>query len=200
MSDVLDQYADRGTPRGAGAVFDAATAAAGDGSLEYVADDSLGGDRTGSFRLTIGIVAVAVVLAAVGFATTRGANEGTTSFAGQSAATSEPVRPLTDPPTQAPSVDPEVEPGWTGYVIDADSVGFVRTEDYWKIDEDHPAPLYDAPNGTHIGYAVLYVGFVDRETFETPGFDLEAYSRAELGDEVFEDLYRQAHPQESPGG
>lgn len=109
---------------------------------------------------------------------------------------------LADPDRPDPGVRPdegpaiiEAAPGWSYYGLDPATRdlgpgnyrprGVVRSSDLWDASGE-PFPVYDQPDGAVVGYAAKYVTFVDKATFEAPGFDLETYTREQVGDAELE--------------
>ncbi|KAA0233708.1 MAG: hypothetical protein EDR02_12220 [Actinobacteria bacterium] len=69
-----------------------------------------------------------------------------------------------------------LDSGWVPVGGETDTVGYVRSEDVVNPPGRGGYSLvYTAPDSDTItGYLVTNIGFVDREIFESPEFDLEA--------------------------
>ena len=191
MEHPLDRYADRGTPRGAEAVYEAALEQA-DGPDAYVQV------RPESPRAPLVAVAAAalILVVALGVAALWPSEDAGSDIAAQPP-TSDPGLAQALPPVGPDILRPEdleSAPGWTAIMLDAEAnqVGYYRTA---ESRSDSPVEVFALPaDGPVIGYSVSWVGFVDISSIRSPGFSLDQFARDRFDAETYAAAIAEAGP------
>ncbi len=90
-------------------------------------------------------------------------------------------------------------PGWIPFGLRPDGriIGWLSND---QNDSRLEPPIYAVPGGEVVGYAVDFIGFVEKAEYEAPGFDLEKKARLVMGDQRFEEEKRRRDRERSGAG
>lgn len=201
---LLNTYADRGTPRGADAVLEAAREASD--VPGYVDLESAGpagrGPRSKALAVAAGIVAL-LAIAGIGFRIANGQGPSAVDSAAQSSDAAQAVTKPSAPTAQEQAeaerrLAQQIASGWVPWTINSvvpaeglPQIGFMHTAtgqpdavsvaglDVAQSPDGRPrAPVYDKPDGKVLGYYYVNLGFVPAAVADAPGFDVAPLFKA----------------------
>ncbi len=196
MRDELQRYATRGTPAGSDVVLSRAAEVASTPSA-YVPDP------TGRQRPWRAVAMVALVLLIAGLVSvlaavlTEGSRSGRVLSDADDSSDTADAMTYEERKAEVEQHWASVEAGqWTRYSGEPGIVG-ADVPDGWVLlrssaDALREAaqsgiPVYDAPDGTVLGYDFANLGYVPKEVAEAPGFDQTALRAAKFGCDIVAD-------------